>query len=107
MHLSKFLDSHLTHKQIQQFLGIVNYVSEFVLKLSKSTKPLYQMLKKDPLVWSKAQTRAIQKLKSIILNLPLLQIPSLVPESYKLMPTKILVSYSYRKNCRCQENMWM
>ena len=45
--LHNFPDSHLTRKQVQQFLGIINYVSEFIPNLVKMTGALNQLLKKD------------------------------------------------------------
>lgn len=40
IHLQDFPDENLSKKQIQQFLDIVSYVSEFVLYLNHLTKPL-------------------------------------------------------------------
>lgn len=51
IHLQDFPDENLSVKQIQQFLRIVNYVSEFVSHLSHLTQPLYQLLKKDLPPW--------------------------------------------------------
>lgn len=45
--LEKFLDKDLSKKEIQQFLGIVNYLRNFIPKLSCITKALQQMLKKE------------------------------------------------------------
>ena len=44
--LLKFLDPHLSKKQIQQFLGIVNYVLDFIPKVTVHTSQLSRMLKK-------------------------------------------------------------
>ena len=43
--LHNFPGSNLTRKQIQQFLGIINYVSKFIPNLVKMTSPLNQLLK--------------------------------------------------------------
>ncbi|MBA0788277.1 hypothetical protein Gotri_000112 [Gossypium trilobum] len=45
--LKKFLDENLSKKQVQQFLRIVNYLKDFVPKISKFTNPLRKILKKD------------------------------------------------------------
>ena len=45
--LLKFLDSHLTKKKIQQFLGIVNYVRDFIPKVAVHTSHLSRMLIKQ------------------------------------------------------------
>ena len=44
--LLKFPDTHLNRKQIQQFLGIVNYVRDFIPKVVIHTSQLSRMLKK-------------------------------------------------------------
>jgi len=44
--LLKFSDTHLNRKQIQQFLGIVNYVRDFIPKVAIHTSQLSRMLKK-------------------------------------------------------------
>ncbi|KAL5568953.1 hypothetical protein UlMin_025528 [Ulmus minor] len=46
--LLKFPDESLTKIQVQQFLGIVNYLRDFFPNLSKLTSPLSRMLKKNP-----------------------------------------------------------
>lgn len=38
--LQKFPDKDLTIKQVQQFLGIVNYFWDFIPKISKALYPL-------------------------------------------------------------------
>lgn len=75
-HLQDFPDENLTIKQVQQFLGIVNYVSEFVPRLNKLTQTLNQILKKNPSSQTKAQISSIKQLKAIIPILPSLKIPS-------------------------------
>ncbi|KAK8526460.1 hypothetical protein V6N12_020931 [Hibiscus sabdariffa] len=74
--LIKFLDKDLSKKQILQFLGIVNYLRDFVPKISKYTNPLRKMLKKEPPQWSTAQSKVVKTLKDILQHLPPLQIPS-------------------------------
>ncbi|KAK9032984.1 hypothetical protein V6N11_018026 [Hibiscus sabdariffa] len=74
--LLKFPNKDLSKKQILQFLGIVNYLRDFVPKISKYTNPLRKMLKKEPPRWSTAQSKAIKTLKEILQKLPPLQIPS-------------------------------
>lgn len=59
--LLKFPDTNLTKTQIQQFLGIVNYLRDWIKNLSKYTSPLSRMLKKDAPAWSKEQTDASDK----------------------------------------------
>ena len=74
--LLDFPDTPLTQKEVQQFLGVVNYMSDFIPKLSPTVKPLRAMLKKDAPTWGTAQSDAVRKLKSLVPTLPPLQIPS-------------------------------
>ena len=46
--LVEFPDKLTNPKQIQQFLGIVNYMSDFIPKVSKYRNCLAQLLKKSP-----------------------------------------------------------
>ena len=74
--LLKFPDSHLTKKQIQQFLGIVNYVRDFILKVAVHTSHLSRMLKKQYPPWGPAQTEVVKQLKVIAQSPPPLWIPT-------------------------------
>ncbi|KAE8667738.1 hypothetical protein F3Y22_tig00112383pilonHSYRG00545 [Hibiscus syriacus] len=58
--LLKFPEKDFTKKQILQFLGIVNYLRDFIPKISKYTNPLRKMLKKDPPPWKDVQTKAVK-----------------------------------------------
>ena len=62
--------------QVQQFFGIVNYVSEFIPNLAKMTSPLNQLLKKDSSAqWTHKEIKVVQSLKVIAQSLSTLQIP--------------------------------
>ncbi|KAK4381000.1 polyprotein [Sesamum angolense] len=61
--LLKFPEENLTTKEIQQFLGIVNYIKDFIPECSRYTSQLSKLLKKEPAPWGQAQTMALQKLK--------------------------------------------
>ena len=74
-HLLQFPDQLTSAKQIQQFLGIVNYVSDFIPHVSRYRSLLSRLLRKDAPSWSKDHTSAVQALKSIVPQLPPLQIP--------------------------------
>ncbi|KAL0307709.1 UNVERIFIED_CONTAM: polyprotein [Sesamum calycinum] len=50
-------------KEIQQFLGIVNYIKDFIPECSRYTSQLSKLLKKEPPPWGQVQTMALQKLK--------------------------------------------
>ncbi|KAH9697996.1 hypothetical protein KPL71_023832 [Citrus sinensis] len=72
--LLKFSDTNLTKKQIQQFLGIVNYVRDFIPKVAIHTSQLSRMLKKQCPPWDPAQTDAVKQLKVIAQSPPPLRI---------------------------------
>ncbi|KAH9752166.1 hypothetical protein KPL71_014591 [Citrus sinensis] len=74
--LLKFPDTHLNRKQIQQFLGIVNYVREFIPKVAIHTSQLSRMLKKQCPSWGPAQTEAVKQHKVIAQSPPPLRIPT-------------------------------
>ncbi|KAH9671278.1 hypothetical protein KPL70_017307 [Citrus sinensis] len=74
--LLKFPDTHLNRKQIQQFLGIVNYVCDFIPKVAIHTSQLSRMLKKQCPPWGPAQTEAVKQLKVIAQAPPPLRIPT-------------------------------
>ncbi|KAH9658046.1 hypothetical protein KPL70_023335 [Citrus sinensis] len=74
--LLKFPDTHLNRKQIQQFLGIVNYVRDFIPKVAIHTSQLSCMLKKQCPSWGLAQTEAVKQLKVIAQSPPPLRIPT-------------------------------
>ncbi|KAH9792634.1 hypothetical protein KPL71_004206 [Citrus sinensis] len=74
--LLKFPDTHLNRKQIQQFLGIVNYVRDFIPKVAIHTNLLSHMLKKQCPPWGPAQTEAVKQLKVIAQSPPPLRIPT-------------------------------
>ncbi|KAL0444938.1 UNVERIFIED_CONTAM: polyprotein [Sesamum latifolium] len=74
--LLKFSEENLTVKEIQQFLGIVNYIKNFIPQCSLYTSQLSKLLKKEPPPWGQAQTMALQKLKQVCQQPIPLKIPS-------------------------------
>ena len=60
--LGEFLDKLTSAKQIQQFLGIVNYMSDFIPKISKYRNSLAQLLKKSPPEWNSIHTEVVQEI---------------------------------------------
>ena len=63
--LPSFPDENMTVKQIQQFLGILNYVRDFIPNISQYTSKLSKPLKKNPPRWGEKQTEAVKILKKI------------------------------------------
>ncbi|KAA3470097.1 polyprotein [Gossypium australe] len=58
--LLKFPDENLSKKLVQQFLEIVNYLRDYIPKVSK------KMLKKESPIWSSSQTKVVQCLKEML-----------------------------------------
>ncbi|GJQ90756.1 hypothetical protein Tco_0001895 [Tanacetum coccineum] len=56
--LLKFPDELSSPKMIQQFLGLVNYMADFLPKLSHHTALLFPILEKNPPQWTSRQTEA-------------------------------------------------
>lgn len=74
--LLNFPDKDFSPKQVQQFLGIVNYMAEFIPKLASIIKPLQLLLKKDAPPWKDTHTKSVRQLKEMAKTLPSLHIPS-------------------------------
>ncbi|KAL4083841.1 hypothetical protein QTP88_029157 [Uroleucon formosanum] len=56
-----------TIKDLQRFLGMVNYVGNFIPNLAMLTKPLRDLLKKNnEFVWTSIHNECINKLKTLI-----------------------------------------
>ena len=57
-------------EELQRFLGMVNYFSQFIPNQSEITAPLQNLLKK---VWSYEHTQAVERLKQILSSQPVLK----------------------------------
>ncbi|KAK0589638.1 hypothetical protein LWI29_016640 [Acer saccharum] len=74
--LLDFPDSDFSVKQVQQFLGIVNYIRDFIPHASHYNSTVSILLKKHPPSWSSCHTEVVIKLKEIAQSPPALTIPS-------------------------------
>ncbi|KAH9657971.1 hypothetical protein KPL70_023296 [Citrus sinensis] len=72
--LLHFPDKDFTKKQVQQFLGIINYIRDFLPHVDQQTSILSALLKKNPISWDSRHTTAVQRLKQIAQNPPQLKI---------------------------------
>ncbi|KAH9698107.1 hypothetical protein KPL71_023885 [Citrus sinensis] len=72
--LLHFPDKDFTKKQVQQFLGIINYIRDFLPHVDQQTSILSALLKKNPISWDSSHTTVVQQLKQIAQNLPKLKI---------------------------------
>ena len=64
-------------KQLERFIGCLNYTSDFIKDLAKLRKPLQQKLKKE-VSWSQttSDSKIVQNLKKMCKNLPVLNLPN-------------------------------
>ncbi len=61
-------------KELQRFLGIINFLSKYIPNMSDTTGPLRELLKKDsPWSWNHEHDSAIAKLKETLCSEPVLK----------------------------------
>ena len=72
-------------KQLQRFLGSLNYVSDFFPHLRQICAPLYNRLRKNLKPWSSQHTQIIQQVKQKLQSLPCLGIPH--PDAFMIVET--------------------
>ena len=70
--IQEFSDGPFTTKQTQQFLGLVNYMKDFIPHIAHYRSILSQLLQKSPLKWNLTHARAVHKLKELSAQLPML-----------------------------------
>ena len=81
----KFPDEIKDRKQLQRFLGCLNYVADFFPKLRQTCAVLYNRLRKNPKPWSAQHTRIVQQVKQYVKSLPCLGIPH--PDAFMIVET--------------------
>ena len=65
-------------KDVQKFLGLVNYYCRFIESFVSIARPLYNIVKKDQkLDWTERQEEAFRKLKERFTKKPVLAVPDL------------------------------
>ncbi|KAL4187415.1 hypothetical protein AMTRI_Chr09g18880 [Amborella trichopoda] len=79
----KFSDTILDKKELQRFLGCLNYIADFYKDLIIDAKPLYDRLKKNPPRWTNIHTEAVKKLKMESKELPCLSLSD--PDGFKII----------------------
>lgn len=61
-------------KEVERFLGTINYLNRFIQNQSELTEPLRRLIKKDTLFyWGTEQENAFIKLKNLLVRTPVLQ----------------------------------
>ena len=62
-----------TEKEIQAFLGRIQYISRFIAQLTMTCEPIFRLLKKEvPTVWNEQCEEAFEKIKSYLMKPPIL-----------------------------------
>lgn len=61
-----------SRKELQSFLGLVNYYRRFIKNCSKIVKPLTDLTKNVPYVWNKKADDAFKELKKTVISAPVL-----------------------------------
>lgn len=83
--LQQFSDHLSSPKMVQQFLGLVNYMADFIPHIAKPRTILSALLTKNPPPWNSKHLRAVHQLKYWSKQLPLLHIPG--PTSTRILQT--------------------
>jgi len=81
----KFPDEIRDRKQLQRFLGFLNYVADFFPQLRQTCALLYNKLRKNPKPWSSQHTQIIQQVKQQVQSLPCQGLPH--PDAFMIVET--------------------
>jgi len=74
--ITNFPDHLTDRKQVERFLGCLNYISDFIPNLAWLRGPLQDLLKKRMnQQWQDYHTSLVKQLKQLCTNLPQLGIP--------------------------------
>lgn len=74
--VQKFPEDLKEKKQLQSFLGVVNFAGVFIKNLVKHRKVFSNLLKKDaPFIWTDEHRQGLLQLKEVCRNLPKLGMP--------------------------------
>ena len=76
-----------TEKEIQEFLGRIQYINRFIAQLTMTYEPIFRLLKKEiPTVWNEQCQEAFEKIKSYLMKPPIL-VPPILEKSLLLYLT--------------------
>ena len=67
-----------TEKEIKGFLGSLQYINIFIMRLTTTCEPIFKLLKKgEPKEWTKDCQKAFEAVKEYLSNPPVLAPPKL------------------------------
>ena len=95
----------ITKKELQSFLGLVNYYRRFIRNCAKIAKPLTELTKNVPFNWSEHAQNAFEELKEKIFTAPVLA--QFDPNKKIYVTTdacKSLLVLSWDKNTKMADN---
>lgn len=72
-----YWDANLENqKEVRRFFGRINLIGRFIAKLTTTYKPLFKLLRKsEPMIWNNDCQVAFEKIKTYLLNPPVLVPP--------------------------------
>ena len=73
----KFPNEIKDKRQLQRFLGCLNYVSDFFPHLCQLCAPLYRRLKKNLVPWTEEHIKIVGQVKEKVKSLTCLNVPNL------------------------------
>ena len=63
-------------KDVGGFIGKLQYISRFILKLTMICDPIFKLLRKNqPVEWNEECKKSFDKIKEYLMNLPILKPP--------------------------------
>ena len=66
----------ISKKEIRGFLGQLQYISQFIAKLTSTCKPIFKLLRKnEPHIWNDECQKAFKLIKEYLLHPPILVPP--------------------------------
>ena len=81
----KFPNEIKDKKQLQRFLGCLNYVSDFFPNLRIVYALLHKRLRKNPIAWTPQHTEIVKQMKQQVNSLPCLGVPH--PSAFIIVET--------------------
>ena len=93
-------------KDIQKFLGLVNYYRQFIESFASIARPLYDMVKKDQKWdWTEKQEKAFRELKGRFTKEPVLAAPDL---DKKMQMEVDASNYTIDRvlSMECEDRLW-